>query len=200
MVHDRVNRRMTTFGAAVAATAMLTWSAGEAVQAQTMMHSPSINIAPRITRINPNITGRVLTNVERFPRDPGCRDADRAGCSNQSSSFSDGGSSRKVVKQTRRDNPRRGAQGALNLRFVPNEIVAEIDGSLSGAGRRTGAASRPGAAAVAEFSADRRHHRPVPHHRPPLGRIAQPRIRRPKPAFARCSRISAICCRTRRRR
>jgi subtilisin family serine protease len=131
MIRDRVNRRMTTFGAAVAATAMLTWSAGEAVQAQTMMHSPSINIAPRITRINPNITGRVLTNVERFPRDPGCRDADRAGCSNQSSSFSDGGSSRKVVKQTRRDNPRRGAQGALNLRFVPNEIVAEIDGPLS---------------------------------------------------------------------
>ena len=73
-------------------------------------------------------------------------------------------------RKARQSAPRR-AQGALNLRTVPNQIVAEIDGSLSaGAGRRTGAASRPGTAAVAELSVDRRHHRPVPHHRSPLGR------------------------------
>ena len=46
------------------------------------------------------------------------------------------------------------------------------------AGRRTGAASRPGADCIAEFSADRRHHRPVPHHRPPPGGDREPRIRR----------------------
>jgi subtilisin family serine protease len=131
MIRDRVNRRMKTFGAALAATVMLIWSAGEAVHAQTMMRTPSLNIAPRITHINPNITGRVMTNVERFPRDPGCGGADRAGCSIQSSSSSDGGSSSKLLKQTRRDRPRRDAQGALDLRFVPNQIVAEIDGSLS---------------------------------------------------------------------
>ena len=66
------------------------------------------------------------------------------------------------------------------------------------AGRRTGAASRSGAAAIAEFPADRRHHRPVPHHRPPLGRTPQAANLPPKPAFARCSRTSAMCCRTRR--
>ena len=33
------------------------------------------------------------------------------------------------------------------------------------AGRRAGAASRTGADRIAEFSADRRHHRPVPYHR-----------------------------------
>ncbi|MBU6462353.1 MAG: S8 family serine peptidase [Bradyrhizobium sp.] len=145
MVRDRANRRMKTFGAVLAGAVMLIWSAGEAIQAQTMMRSPSINIAPRITRINPNITGRVITNVERFPRGPGCGDADRAGCSNQLSSFSDGGSSHKVLAQTRHDSPRRGAQGALNLRFVPNEIVAEIDGSLSPA-QADGLARRHGLA------------------------------------------------------
>src|SRR6476469_6799088 len=126
MIRDRVNRRMKTFGAALAATVMLIWSARQAVHAQTMMRTPSLNIAPRITHINPNITGRVMTNVERFPRDPGCGGADRAGCSIQSSSSSDGGSSSKLLKQTRRDRPRLDAQGALDLRFVPNQIVAEI--------------------------------------------------------------------------
>ena len=45
------------------------------------------------------------------------------------------------------------------------------------AGRRTGAAPQACAPAVAEFSAGRRHHRPVPHHRPPLDRDRQPRTR-----------------------
>ncbi len=44
-------------------------------------------------------------------------------------------------------------------------------------GRRTGAASRPGADRLAEFSADRRHHRPVPHRRSAAGRHGAPRIR-----------------------
>ena len=74
---------------------------------------------------------------------------------------------------------RQASQAALNPRTVPNELVAEIDGSLSDAqADATGAASRPGAAAIAEFSADRRHHRPVPHHRSPPCRDGAPRIRR----------------------
>ena len=61
----------------------------------------------------------------------------------------------------------------------PNEIVAEIDGALSDAqadelARRHGL-DAPG---IAEFSADRRHHRPVPHHRPPVGGDREPRTRR----------------------
>ena len=65
------------------------------------------------------------------------------------------------------------------LRTIANEIVAEIDGSLSDA-QADELARRHGlcASGIAEFSADRRHHRPVPHHRPPLGRDRQPRTRR----------------------
>ena len=46
------------------------------------------------------------------------------------------------------------------------------------AGRRTGAASPPRAYRFAELSADRQHHRPVPHHRPSFGGDSEPRTRR----------------------
>ena len=46
-------------------------------------------------------------------------------------------------------------------------------------GRRcAGAPPWPGADRVAEFPADRRHHRPVPHHRSPAGGHGAPRVRR----------------------
>ena len=50
---------------------------------------------------------------------------------------------------------------------------------------------------IAEFSADRRDHRPVPHHRPPLGGDRRAANSPPTPAFARCSRTSVTSCRTR---
>ena len=58
-------------------------------------------------------------------------DSDRPGCTDPSSSSDDGGSGHKVLKRAGHDGPPRSAQGALNLRYIPNQIVAEIDGALS---------------------------------------------------------------------
>jgi subtilisin family serine protease len=121
---------MKAIGAALAAAVMLVlpvWGASEAVHAQAMMRGPNLNIAPRI---NPNITGRVITNVDRFPRGPRCGDADRPGCLDQPASSTDGGSDHHVVTRTKHDAPRR-VQTALDQRTIFNQLVAEIDGSLS---------------------------------------------------------------------
>ncbi|HEY3796402.1 MAG TPA: S8 family serine peptidase [Bradyrhizobium sp.] len=128
---------MKVAGAALALTAamMLGCVEGPAVHAQSIMRSPSLNIGPRITRINPNITGRVMTNVERFPRGVGtvCSGvAGEPGCRDQSTATTDGGGGSRVLTRTKRDGPRRGgSQAAFNQRTIANEIVAEIDGSLS---------------------------------------------------------------------
>jgi subtilisin family serine protease len=61
MVHDGVNWRMTAARAVMAliAAAWLASFAGTAVQAQSIMRSPSFNIAPRLPRINPTVGARV---------------------------------------------------------------------------------------------------------------------------------------------
>jgi subtilisin family serine protease len=134
MVHDRAGRRMKAIGSALAAvvavTVFLCWGASEAVHAQAMMRGPNLNIAPRI---NPNITGRVITNVDRFPRTPRCSDPDRPGCTPQPSSSTDGGSDFHVLKkqQVKRDGPR--VLSGLNQQTIANQLVAEVDGSLSSA-------------------------------------------------------------------
>jgi subtilisin family serine protease len=80
MVHDGANRRMTAARAVmalIAAAWLFASFAGTAVQAQSIMRSPSFNIAPRlprinpslaargnptgVTRVNPNITGKAVT-------------------------------------------------------------------------------------------------------------------------------------------
>jgi hypothetical protein len=128
---------MKVAAAALALTAavMLGSIEGPAVHAQSIMRSPSLSIGPRITRINPNITGRVMTNVERFPRGVGtvCRGvAGEVECRDQPASFSDGGGGSRVLTRTKRGGlPRGGSLAALNQRTIANEIVAEIDGSLS---------------------------------------------------------------------
>ncbi|SDS59948.1 S8 family serine peptidase [Bradyrhizobium canariense] len=118
------------------------------------------NIAPRV---NPNIAGRVVTNVGRgtpgagarissmrsVPRIgvrstlpylhyspnlyPVCDDVGGdAACWDQPVSLADGGAG--ATARGRGGDPRRGApQAALNLRTIPNQIVAEIDGTLSDA-------------------------------------------------------------------
>src|SRR5665213_3690500 len=65
MVHDRADRWMKALGvaSAIAAASMLVWFAGPTVYAQGIMRSPNLNIGPRISRINPNIAGRVNANV-----------------------------------------------------------------------------------------------------------------------------------------
>jgi subtilisin family serine protease len=151
MVHDRSNWRMKLRPAALAliATALpLACLDGSAVRAQSIMRSPSIHIDTRIPtinpaitpRINPNIAGTAVTAVGRTTSNlrtrPACSYAYRGSdgeCQGQSVSTSDGGGSAASGK-ARNNGPRRNvAQIAPNQRTIANEIVAEIDGSLSDA-------------------------------------------------------------------
>src|ERR1700744_2926029 len=102
MVHDRIGNRIKVAAVALAlmAAAVLGCVEAPAVHAQSIMRSPSFNIGPRITRINPNITGRVMTNVDRFPRGGGtvCSGvAGEPGCRDQSTASTDGGGGRRVL-------------------------------------------------------------------------------------------------------
>ena len=77
MVHDRVNWRVKTRRAALALTVALCHlriAVVRAVQAQSMMRSPNLNIEsriptinPTVPRINPNIAGRAVTAMARTP-------------------------------------------------------------------------------------------------------------------------------------
>jgi hypothetical protein len=179
---NRANWRTKARAAALALTATAAAMAacfdGSAVHAQSIMRTPSLNIGPRITRINPNvgarvnpnIAGRVVTNVGRstpnistagvgarmsgmrpIPRIgvratlpylhtspnlyPLCNDiGGDAACGYPPDAFAHGGSAGNAPPRGRVRGPRRDvAQAALNQRTVVNEIVAEIDGSLSNA-------------------------------------------------------------------
>jgi subtilisin family serine protease len=151
---------------------------GSLVQAQSIMRSPNLNIAPRAMRINPTVGARVNPTVgarvnptvgvrvnptitpkavvisrpapiKSVPRIgltatlpyvryspnlyPPCSDSFRdGGCWDQSVSPADGGGGSATVSKSSNNGPRRDAlQTTLNLRTVSNELVAEIDGSLS---------------------------------------------------------------------
>jgi subtilisin family serine protease len=177
---NRANWRTTARGAALTATvaAMVACSDGSAVHAQSIMRTPSLNIGPRITRINPNvgarvnpnIAGRVVTNVGRSTpnistagvgaRMSGMRPIPRIGvratlpylhtspnlyplcnhvggdaaCGYPPDTFADGTGGGSAPPRGKVRGPRREvAQATLNQRTVANEIVAEIDGSLSNA-------------------------------------------------------------------
>jgi subtilisin family serine protease len=155
MVHDPANWRMTARRAAFAviATALpLCCLSGSAAYAQAAMRSPSINIQSRIPtispavtpHINPNIAGTAVNGVGRTDPSlrtysgcsPGYRDSD-GGCRDKPVSSSDGGGSNSndVSGKGKSNGPRRvvSQTAALNLRAIANEIVAEIDGSLSDA-------------------------------------------------------------------
>ncbi len=201
MVHDRASWRIKTRRAALvlAAAALpfvyLRCSGGSCAKLRarrpTSMSQRIPNITPNVTsRINPNIGSGVTAIGRTTPHlrtQPSCsyahRDSDGE-CSNKPVNHrpmtAAADRRRKTGKQGARTTAPGGKppQAALKPLTVPNELVAEIDSSLSDrAGRRTGAASRPRAAAIAEFSADRRHHRPVPHRRSPQCRDGAPRTR-----------------------
>ncbi len=131
MGHDRASRRMKAIGSALAAVLAVTVALGvgesEVVHAASMMRGPNLNIGPRIS---PNITSGVINNVDRFPRTPRCSDPERPGCTPQPGSSTDGGTGKHVVKQVKHDAPLR-LQTGLNQHTIANELVAEIDGSLS---------------------------------------------------------------------
>jgi Subtilase family len=151
MVHDRANWRVKTRRAALALTVAASpfaYLGGSAVQAQSAMRSPNLNIQSRIPtinptvvpRIDPNIAGRAVTpNLRTYPA---CGYAYRNSdgeCSNKPVSSADGGgtggsggASGKNKDKTKNSGPRRiVAQSALNLGTIAGEIVAEIDSSLS---------------------------------------------------------------------
>src|ERR1700737_296965 len=164
MIHDRSNWRMKMRRAALAliATALpLSFLDGSAVRAQSIMRSPSIHIDSRIPtinpaitpRINPDIAGTAVTaagrTIPNLRTRPACsyayRDSDGE-CRDQPVSTSGGGGGSGGAGKGKNNGPRRNvAQTALNQRGIANEIVAEIDGSLSDAradawGRRHGLA------------------------------------------------------------
>ena len=153
MVHDRANWRVKTRRAALALTVAalpFAYQGGWAVQAQSIMRSPNLNIEsriptinPTVPRIDPNIAGRAVTGIARTPNlrtYPACSYAYRNSdgeCSGKPVLSTDsggiGGSGGASGKNKNKSNgPRRiVAQTALNLPTNTGEIVAEIDASLS---------------------------------------------------------------------
>jgi subtilisin family serine protease len=141
MVHDHVSWRIKARRAALAlitAALPLAYPGGPAVHAQSIMRSPNLNIAPRMPSIDPTVSTRIDPNIARFQRTPrlgGCGDASRdseGGCPGQSSA-NGGGNGGLAVKNKNSGSRGNAPQTALNPRTVANEIVAEIDGSLSDA-------------------------------------------------------------------
>ena len=134
--------------ALIAAILPFAYLSGPAVQAQSAMRSPSINIQSRVPtittvvapRVDPNIAGRVDIGSGR--NTPSIRSActaaerDSGECSGQTATSTGGGSSGLGSgKNKNKNNGSRASalQAALVQRTIANELVAEIDGSLSDA-------------------------------------------------------------------
>jgi subtilisin family serine protease len=130
-------------------------------RAQSVMRTPNLNVgsrvpainpvAPRITpniaarpnvsvdtvaRTRPDLGTRSTLSVARFPTNSSsaCQNANRGAdgeCSVTSSGGGKGGSARNVTRKGKGGSDKGHAQAAVNLRTVPNELVAEIDGALS---------------------------------------------------------------------
>ena len=153
MVHDRANWRMKIQRAALAlavAALPLAYLDSPSVRAQAFMRSPSISIGSRIPtitptvtptvtpRINPNVGGIGIDSMSPNLRtNQACSYAYRnsdGGCSGQPVASKGGGGGGPSGKKANNNGPRRNdLQAAVNLRSVPNEVLAEIDGSLSDA-------------------------------------------------------------------
>jgi hypothetical protein len=163
MVHDcaswRMKTRRTALGFAVVALPFAYFD-GSAAHAQSIMHSPSINVPSRIPTINPTVTPRIpIINPTVTPRidpniagtavtgigrttpnlrtSPACSYAYRGSdgeCADRpvssASGAGTGGTGGSAKNKT--SSPRRNtAQTAPNAPTVKGEILAEIDGSLS---------------------------------------------------------------------
>jgi subtilisin family serine protease len=166
MVDDGANRRIIVTRAVlalIAAAGLFASFAGMAVQAQSIMRTPSLNVAPRLPRINPTVGARVnptitgktvsiskTATIRSVPRIgvrstlpyaryspnlyPPCSDGYRdGGCWDQSGSSAGGGGGAASAKSVNHVPRRDVSRAALNLRTNANELVAEIDGALSDA-------------------------------------------------------------------
>ena len=149
MIKHGVSWRMKARRAALVLTIAALPSAylvGAAVQAQSIMRSPNLNIGARVPtmstvtpRINPNVGGLAVTGIDRTGPNlrtrPACsyayRDSD-GDCSGQPGASTGGGGSGAVSAKNKGSGPRRNvAQAVLDTHSVANELVVEIDGSLS---------------------------------------------------------------------
>jgi subtilisin family serine protease len=164
MIHDSANRLIGMRRRALALTAAaLTFACAgiPAVQAQSVMRSPNLNIQSRMPtinptvapRINPAIAARPVTTTGRTPQigvtstlpnarfspnlTPACSYAHRDSsgeCQDKPASSSDGGGAGKSASSGKKGGAGRNASlAAFNATAIPNEFVAEIDGSLSDA-------------------------------------------------------------------
>jgi subtilisin family serine protease len=119
----------------LAALSLIVGWGGSPARAQ-MMRSPNINISSRVPnidrampRIDPNFAGRAVTGLDRGIRiPPSCTAADRdsGNCSGQPVASVDR-SGRKNGKKPANAS----SEASLVSRAITNEIVAEIDGTLS---------------------------------------------------------------------
>ncbi len=159
MLHDGSNWRMRTRrGVLILSAALSLAFAASAVHAQNIMRSPNLNVGSRTPTINPNIAARPNLGVDsvvrtrpdlgvrstlsatRFPssQNTGCPAASRGpdgACSVASADGGKdngkGGSAKKLAKKGKGGADKGSSQAAANLRSLSNELVAEIDGSLS---------------------------------------------------------------------
>jgi hypothetical protein len=156
MIHDYASWRIKmrrAIPALIGALLSFAYFSGPAVEAQTAMRSPTINIPSRTPsintpsintqsvtttvvapRIDPNIAGRVdIGSGRTITVRSACTAAERDSgeCSGQAANSGGGGQgSGKNGNNGSRGNA---LQTALNQRTIANELVAEIDGSLSDA-------------------------------------------------------------------
>jgi Subtilase family len=141
MVHDAANWPMKARRVALALTALAlpaSYLAGSAVQAQSIMRSPNLNISSRIpsintVRVDPNIAGRTTPNLRTSP---GCsyayRDSDGECRDRPVISSGGGGSGSGSSSKGKNNGPGRNVvQTVLTLPAVTGQFVAEIEGSLS---------------------------------------------------------------------
>src|SRR5258708_17928722 len=150
MALDRVNWRVKTRRAGVALTVAalpFAYQGGSAVQAQSIMRSPNLNIQsriptinPSVPRIDPNIAGRAVTGIARTPNlrtYPACSYAYRNSdgeCSNKPVLSTDGGGtggSGGGPGKKKGKNKKNGARGlvvatAVKHRNGAGQLLAQI--------------------------------------------------------------------------
>lgn len=144
--------------ALITAVLPIAYFGGPAVHAQSIMRSPSVNIQSRVPsistpsintpsmtptvvtpRIDPNIAGRAV-DIGSGRTIPSIRSActaaerDSGECSGQAANSAGGGGNGRGSDKNRNNSARSNPlQPAPNQRTIANELVAEIDGSLSDA-------------------------------------------------------------------
>ncbi len=158
MVHDGLNWltkvRRTALILWASLVPLIAFVASEG-RAQSVMRTPNLNVGSRVPTINPvaprttpniaarpdvgviarphsDLGGRSTLSVARFPTNSRstCQGADGE-CQATSADSGKGGSGKNLAKKGKGGSDKGSSQAAFNLRTVPNELIAEIDGALS---------------------------------------------------------------------